>query len=85
MANPEWQMAKEWIKSTGAVPVASKIHGECDLIDFVQALRDGVILCEIANNIRRGAVRDYTRTTHMSAVSLKTSFKSVSHTSFRDF
>eukprot|EP00112_Aurelia_sp_Birch-Aquarium-sp1_P002340 Seg1257.1 transcript_id=Seg1257.1/GoldUCD/mRNA.D3Y31 product="Protein vav" protein_id=Seg1257.1/GoldUCD/D3Y31 len=66
MANPEWQMAKEWLRSTGAIPAGSKIHTECDLIDFVQALRDGVILCEIANHIRRGAVRDYTRTTHMS-------------------
>jgi len=67
MAREEWKMAKEWIRSTGAVPAASKIHTECDLIDFVQALRDGVILCEVANHIRRGAVRDFTRTTHMSA------------------
>ena len=73
MVNLEWQMAKDWIRSTGAVPAASKIHMQCDLIDFVQALRDGVILCEVANNIRPGAVRDYTRTTHMSAVSLLTS------------
>ena len=72
MASEEWRMAKEWIRSTGAVPAASKIHTECDLIDFVQALRDGVILCEVANHIRRGAVRDFTRTTHMSAVCLTT-------------
>ena len=74
MAREEWKMAKEWIRSTGAVPAASKIHTECDLIDFVQALRDGVILCEVANHIRRGAVRDFTRTTHMSAVRLTTLF-----------
>ncbi|XP_065068949.1 guanine nucleotide exchange factor VAV3-like [Rhopilema esculentum] len=67
MAAQEWQMAKEWLSSTGAVPLSSKIHSDCDLIDFVQALRDGVILCEVANHIRGGAVTDLTRATHMSA------------------
>ena len=74
MAVQEWQMAKEWLSSTGAVPLSSKIHTDCDLIDFVQALRDGVILCEVANHIRGGAVTDLTRATHMSAVSRKGDF-----------
>ena len=71
MAHLEWQMAKEWLKNTSIVPPASKIHSStCDLFDFAQALRDGVILCEVANTLRRGAIRDLTFTTHMSPVSL---------------
>lgn len=64
----EWQLAKDWLRSTGAVPAASKINTDCDLFDLAQALRDGVILCEVANQLKRGSVRDYTRTTRMSAV-----------------
>ncbi len=65
----EWQQAREWLRTTEAVPPGSKIHTNCDLFDFAQALRDGVILVEVANTLKRGAVKDFTRTTHMSAVS----------------
>eukprot|EP00794_Sanderia_malayensis_P015956 gene15956-17561_t len=66
METQEWQHAREWLRATKAVPPGSKIHQNGDLFDFAQSLRDGVILVEVANTLKPGAIKDFTRATHMS-------------------
>lgn len=59
MAVLEWEMAKEWIRSTNIVPMNGKAFEQSiDLFDFAHSLRDGVILCQVANQLKPGSVRD---------------------------
>jgi len=59
MGSLEWQMAKEWIISTGIKPLHGKpLEENVDLIDFAQSLRDGVILCQVINILKPGTIND---------------------------
>ena len=67
MANLEWQMAKEWIRSTGIVPMNGKAFEQStDLIDFAQSLRDGVILCQVANQLKSYSIRDVSKVNNVN-------------------
>ena len=66
MAALEWEMAKEWIRSTNIVPMNGKAFEQSiDLFDFAQSLRDGVILCQVANQLKPGSVRDVSTVTNI--------------------
>ena len=67
MAALEWQMALEWIQSTD-IDTAKKqsLNRIDDLLEFAQSLRDGVILCMVANALKAGSVRDISKVNNVN-------------------
>lgn len=67
MSDLEWKMAKEWIRSTGIEPVNGKAFEQSvDLFDFAQSLRDGVILCQVANQLKMHSIRDVSKVNNVN-------------------
>ena len=63
----EWQMAKDWIRSTNIVPLNGKaFEMSVDLFDFAQSLRDGVILCQVSNKLMQGSVEYVSTVTNIN-------------------
>ncbi|XP_048587151.1 protein vav isoform X2 [Nematostella vectensis] len=55
----EWKMARDWMISIGVLPAHGRVTDpNFTLFDFAQSLRDGVLLCQVANVLHPGAVVD---------------------------
>ena len=70
MVVEEWKMAKQWLISTG-ISRKDLIESD-DLLDFAQSLRDGVILCELANILSPSSVRDVTTVVNINMHMVRT-------------
>lgn len=58
----EWQMAMQWIQSTEIDEIKKQSLAKIDdLLEFAQSLRDGVILCLVANALKAGCVKDISK------------------------
>ena len=58
MSDIEWKNARQWIISTGVDSMENKsIQYSEDLLEFAESLRDGVILCDIANMLHRDCIQ----------------------------
>lgn len=53
----DWKNARQWIISTGVESMDNRsIQFSEDLLEFAESLRDGVILCDIANMLKRNTI-----------------------------
>ncbi|XP_066931830.1 proto-oncogene vav-like isoform X2 [Clytia hemisphaerica] len=58
----EWQMAINWVRSTDIEPAKKQALNKIDdLLEFAQSLRDGYILCLVANSLRPGTIKDISK------------------------
>ena len=48
----KWRNAQDWLFSTGMLPTKYR-----ELLEFALSLRDGVVLCEVANFLQPDAVK----------------------------
>lgn len=63
----EWQMAINWIRSTDIEPGKKQMLDKIDtLLEFAQSLRDGYILCLVANALEPGCIKDISRINHVN-------------------
>lgn len=70
----EWQMARRWLLSTGILPPNHKAADpNVTLFDLAQSLRDGVVICQVANFLQPNVVRDVNMKPQMSQVSFELS------------
>lgn len=65
----EWQMARSWLSSLDVLPEFHRAsYPHASVFDLAQALRDGVLLCQVANRLRPNSVPDITMRPQMSPV-----------------
>lgn len=65
----EWKLARDWIVELRVLlPQSRATDPNSSLFDFAQSLRDGVILCQLANVLQPGAVNDVNTKSQMSQV-----------------
>ena len=66
----EWQMARRWLLNTRILPPNHRAADpNVTLFDLAQSLRDGVVICQIANFLQPNVVRDVNMKPQMSQVS----------------
>lgn len=65
----EWQMARSWLSSLDVLPEFHRAsYPHASVFDLAQALRDGVLLCQVANRLRPNSVPDINMRPQMSPV-----------------
>ena len=65
----EWQMARSWLSSLGVLPEFHRAsYPAATVFDLAQSLRDGVLLCQVANRLRPNSIRDINMRPQMSPV-----------------
>lgn len=65
----EWQMARTWLSSLGVLPDFHRAsYPNSSVFDLAQCLRDGVLLCQVANRLRPNSVPDINMKPQMSPV-----------------
>ena len=67
----DWRLCIDWLIRTDLVSREHRVISvEAELIDFVNLLRDGVLLCELANKLMPTAIdlKDYCHKPQMSQV-----------------
>lgn len=65
----EWQMARSWLNSLGVSPESHRAsYPTASVFDLAQSLRDGVLLCQVANRLRPNSIRDINMKPQMSPV-----------------
>lgn len=65
----EWQMARSWLSSLGVLPDFHRAsYPNATVFDLAQCLRDGVLLCQVANRLRPNSVPDINMKPQMSPV-----------------
>ena len=65
----EWQMARSWLSSLGVLPEFHRAsYPNASVFDLAQSLRDGVLLCQVANRLRPNSIRDINMKPQMSPV-----------------
>ena len=65
----EWQMARSWLSSLGVLPDLHRAsYPNATVFDLAQCLRDGVLLCQVANRLRPNSVPDINMKPQMSPV-----------------
>lgn len=65
----EWQMARSWLNSLGVLPESHRAsYPTASVFDLAQSLRDGVLLCQVANRLRPNSIRDINMKPQMSPV-----------------
>lgn len=64
----EWKMARDWMVKMGILLPSKAADINSTLFDFAQSLRDGVLLCQLANTLEPGAVKDINTKSQMSQV-----------------
>lgn len=65
----EWKLARDWIvKLRVLLPQSRATDPNSSLFDFAQSLRDGVVLCQLANALQPDAVKDVNTKSQMSQV-----------------
>ena len=65
----EWQMARTWLSSLGVLPDFHRAsYPNASVFDLAQCLRDGVVLCQVANRLRPHSVPDINMRPQMSPV-----------------
>lgn len=58
----EWQMAMQWIQSTDIDQLRKQNLAKIEnLPELAQYLRDGVILCMVANALKSGCIKDISK------------------------
>lgn len=63
----EWQMARNWLNSLGVLPQFHRVlYPTATVFELAQSLRDGVLLCQVANRLRPNSVPDITMRPQMS-------------------
>ncbi|XP_020906776.1 guanine nucleotide exchange factor VAV2 isoform X2 [Exaiptasia diaphana] len=63
----EWKMARDWMaKLRVLLPQSRATDPNSTLFDFAQSLRDGVVLCQLANALEPNAVKDVNIKSQMS-------------------
>lgn len=71
----EWQMARSWLNSLGVLPDFHRAsYPSATVFDLAQCLRDGVLLCQVANRLRPNSVPDINMKPQMSPVGSYLSF-----------
>ena len=75
----EWQMAINWVRSTDIEPAKKQTLNKIDdLLEFAQSLRDGYILCLVANSLKPGTIKDISKVNNVNMHEVKFS-SSTSH------
>lgn len=65
----EWQMARNWLNSLGVLPQFHRVlYPTATVFELAQSLRDGVLLCQVANRLHPNSVPDITMRPQMSPV-----------------
>lgn len=65
----EWQMARNWLSSLAVLPDFHRASfPNASVFDLAQSLRDGVVLCQVANRLRPNSVPDINMKPQMSPV-----------------
>lgn len=65
----EWQMARSWLNSLGVLPEFHRAsYPNASVFDLAQSLRDGVLLCQVANRLRPNSIPDINMKPQMSPV-----------------
>ena len=65
----EWQMARSWLSTLGVLPDFHRAsYPNSSVFDLAQCLRDGVLLCQVANRLRPNSVPDINMRPQMSPV-----------------
>lgn len=64
----EWKMARDWMLKMDILLPTKAADFNSTLFDFAQSLRDGVLLCQLANTLEPGAVKDINTKSQMSQV-----------------
>ncbi|XP_074614925.1 proto-oncogene vav-like isoform X1 [Acropora palmata] len=63
----EWQMARSWLNSLGVLPDFHRaFYPNAIVFDLAQCLRDGVLLCQVANRLRPNSIPDINMKPQMS-------------------
>lgn len=63
----EWQMARNWLSSLAVLPDFHRASfPNASVFDLAQSLRDGVVLCQVANRLRPNSVPDINMKPQMS-------------------
>ncbi|XP_068689749.1 proto-oncogene vav-like isoform X2 [Montipora foliosa] len=63
----EWQMARSWLSTLGVLPDFHRaFYPNSSVFDLAQCLRDGVLLCQVANRLRPNSVPDINMRPQMS-------------------
>ncbi|XP_031563071.1 protein vav-like isoform X2 [Actinia tenebrosa] len=62
----EWKMARDWMLKVDILLPSKAADINSTLFDFAQSLRDGVLLCQLANALEPGAVKDINTKSQMS-------------------
>lgn len=71
----EWQMARSWLSSLGVLPDCHRAsYPSATVFDLAQCLRDGVLLCRVANQLRPNSIPDINMRPQMSPVGSYFSF-----------
>lgn len=68
----EWQMARSWLSSLGVLPEFHRAsYPSASVFDLAQSLRDGVLLCQVANRLRPNSIPDINMKPQMSPVCMR--------------
>lgn len=71
MASDEWRMCVDWLVRCRILPEDHRAtRPESEAFDLAQALRDGVLICHLLNNIHPGVIdaRDFSARPQLSQV-----------------
>ena len=71
MAKVDWKLCAEWLIKCQVLPAEHPVASDnAEVFDLAQLLRDGVILCHLANRLHPGAVdpKDFCLRPQMSQV-----------------
>ncbi|XP_078357536.1 proto-oncogene vav-like [Oculina patagonica] len=82
----EWQMARSWLNSLGVLPEFHRAsYPNASVFDLAQSLRDGVLLCQVANRLRPNSIPDINMKPQMSPFYCLKNIRSFLSACSRDF
>ena len=60
----DWKRALDWLVEIGVVPTSHPLSNpDCEVVQFAQAISDGVILCELINLLIPNSINNITYNT----------------------
>jgi len=77
MAKADWKLCADWLIKCQILPSEHLVASDnAEVFDLAQLLRDGVILCHLANHLHPGAVdaKDFCLRPQMSQVRVGVAF-----------